>query len=243
MPRQRRHQDQETGGPQRPVRRQHGAESARLRLRLLPLFGHDCNPTNAIGPREAPMPKAVRPGPTPPQAKRARGRRRPRRSPERVAEIFRRFAAANPEPKGELEYVNPYTLLVAVVLSAQATDAGVNKATRGLFKVADTPAEDAGAGRGRACRSASRPSASTATRPRTSSRCREALIAEHGGEVPHRARGAGSPARRRPQDRQRRAQHRLRRADAGRRHARVPRRASARTSPPARRRWRWRWAC
>jgi len=56
-----------------------------------------------------------------------------------ISEIFRRFAAANPEPKSELEYKNPFTLLVAVVLSAQATDAGVNKATRALFKVADTP--------------------------------------------------------------------------------------------------------
>jgi endonuclease-3 len=58
-----------------------------------------------------------------------------------IAEIFRRFAAANPEPKGELEYSNPFTLLVAVVLSAQATDAGVNKATRALFRLADTPAK------------------------------------------------------------------------------------------------------
>ncbi len=58
-----------------------------------------------------------------------------------IAEIFRRFHAAEPEPKGELEHVNPYTLLVAVALSAQATDAGVNKATRSLFKVADTPAK------------------------------------------------------------------------------------------------------
>ncbi len=56
-----------------------------------------------------------------------------------VAEIFRRFLALEPEPKGELEHVNAFTLLVAVVLSAQATDAGVNKATRALFKVADTP--------------------------------------------------------------------------------------------------------
>ncbi|HVL71207.1 MAG TPA: endonuclease III [Beijerinckiaceae bacterium] len=55
------------------------------------------------------------------------------------AEVFRRFCEANPEPKGELEHVNPYTLLVAVVLSAQATDAGVNKATRSLFAIADTP--------------------------------------------------------------------------------------------------------
>jgi endonuclease III len=57
----------------------------------------------------------------------------------RINEIFRRFSHANPEPKGELDHVNPYTLLVAVVLSAQATDAGVNKATRDLFKVVATP--------------------------------------------------------------------------------------------------------
>ena len=56
-----------------------------------------------------------------------------------VHEIFRRFSIQRPEPKGELEHTNAFTLLVAVVLSAQATDAGVNKATRALFKVADTP--------------------------------------------------------------------------------------------------------
>jgi endonuclease-3 len=53
-----------------------------------------------------------------------------------MVEIFRRFRAAEPEPKGELEHVNAYTLVVAVALSAQATDAGVNKATRALFQVA-----------------------------------------------------------------------------------------------------------
>jgi endonuclease-3 len=53
--------------------------------------------------------------------------------------VFERLAAANPQPRGELAYVNPFTLLVAVVLSAQATDAGVNKATKALFSVADTP--------------------------------------------------------------------------------------------------------
>ncbi|WP_299647641.1 endonuclease III [uncultured Jannaschia sp.] len=53
--------------------------------------------------------------------------------------IFARFHAAVPEPKGELEHVNAYTLVVAVALSAQATDAGVNRATRALFEVADTP--------------------------------------------------------------------------------------------------------
>ncbi|MGD9295702.1 MAG: endonuclease III [Roseobacter sp.] len=56
-----------------------------------------------------------------------------------IREIFTRFQEADPEPKGELEHVNAYTLVVAVALSAQATDAGVNKATRALFKVADTP--------------------------------------------------------------------------------------------------------
>jgi endonuclease III len=54
-------------------------------------------------------------------------------------EIFSRFRAAEAEPKGELEHVNAFTLVVAVALSAQATDAGVNKATRALFALADTP--------------------------------------------------------------------------------------------------------
>ena len=56
-----------------------------------------------------------------------------------ISEVFRRFEAAEAEPRGELEHTNVYTLLVAVALSAQATDAGVNKATRGLWPVADTP--------------------------------------------------------------------------------------------------------
>ncbi|HYD99241.1 MAG TPA: endonuclease III [Alphaproteobacteria bacterium] len=61
-------------------------------------------------------------------------------TPDRIDELFRRLAERLPEPKTELEYTSPYTLLVAVVLSAQATDVGVNKATRGLFAAADTPA-------------------------------------------------------------------------------------------------------
>jgi len=59
--------------------------------------------------------------------------------PAQIEEMFRRFAEANPEPKGELHSVNDFTFLVAVVLSAQATDAGVNKATRPLFAKVDTP--------------------------------------------------------------------------------------------------------
>ena len=70
--------------------------------------------------------------------------RRRRPSPAeaaRIAEIFSRFAAASPDPRTELGYASPFTLLVAVVLSAQATDKSVNKATERLYKVADTPAK------------------------------------------------------------------------------------------------------
>ena len=68
-----------------------------------------------------------------------RGSRATRYTRAEIAEIFRRFSVQRPEPQGELEHVNAFTLLVAVVLSAQATDAGVNKATRPLFAIADTP--------------------------------------------------------------------------------------------------------
>lgn len=60
-------------------------------------------------------------------------------SPSEMHEVFSRWQAANPQPASELDYVNAYTLLVAVVLSAQSTDKGVNKATGPLFKIADTP--------------------------------------------------------------------------------------------------------
>ena len=60
-------------------------------------------------------------------------------SRQELAKIFSRFRQQRAEPKGELCHTNPFTLLVAVVLSAQATDVGVNKATKQLFKIADTP--------------------------------------------------------------------------------------------------------
>lgn len=63
-----------------------------------------------------------------------------------IPEFFARLEASMPDPQGELEYVNIFTLLVAVVLSAQATDKGVNKATRALFRVADTPEKMAALG-------------------------------------------------------------------------------------------------
>ncbi|MBA3325825.1 MAG: endonuclease III, partial [Rhodobacteraceae bacterium] len=56
-----------------------------------------------------------------------------------ISDVFRGFAAAEPEPKGELAHLDAYTLLVAVALSAQATDRGVNRATEALFRIADTP--------------------------------------------------------------------------------------------------------
>lgn len=56
-----------------------------------------------------------------------------------IAEFFTRLQERDPEPKGELDYTNPYTLLVAVALSAQATDIGVNKATKALFEIVSTP--------------------------------------------------------------------------------------------------------
>jgi len=64
----------------------------------------------------------------------------PRRfSPHEAEEFFKRFQKRDPNPRSELEYRNPYTLLVAVVLSAQATDKGVNRATAPLFAKVDTP--------------------------------------------------------------------------------------------------------
>jgi endonuclease-3 len=68
-------------------------------------------------------------------------RERPSKERRRTVEIFERFAAATADPRTELVYASPFTLLVAVVLSAQATDVSVNKATEKLFAVADTPAE------------------------------------------------------------------------------------------------------
>ncbi|MGB5092167.1 MAG: endonuclease III [Parvibaculum sp.] len=72
----------------------------------------------------------------------------PMKKPQ-IEEFFARLAKANPKPETELRYTNPYTLLVAVVLSAQATDTGVNKATEALFKIADTPGKMLELGEGR----------------------------------------------------------------------------------------------
>jgi endonuclease-3 len=83
--------------------------------------------------------KAAKPETSKPEVSKPKRARQKKPDPTTVREIFERFRAAEPAPKGELEHVNVFTFLVAVVLSAQATDAGVNKATRALFAAADTP--------------------------------------------------------------------------------------------------------
>ena len=101
-----------------------------------------------------------------------------------VAEAFRRFAAANPTPRGELQHINPFTLLVAVVLSAQATDAGVNKATPALFKLADTPAKMVKLGEARV-RDLVKTIGLYRTKARNVIALSRILVARHGGQVPH----------------------------------------------------------
>jgi endonuclease-3 len=101
-----------------------------------------------------------------------------------IEEAFRRFAAANPAPRGELQYINPFTLLVAVVLSAQATDAGVNKATPALFKLADTPEKMVKLGEARV-RSLIKTIGLYRTKAKNVIGLSRQLIAEHGSAVPH----------------------------------------------------------
>jgi endonuclease-3 len=105
-----------------------------------------------------------------------------------IEEAFRRFQAANPEPKGELKHINPFTLLVAVVLSAQATDAGVNKATPALFAAADTPEKMIALGEERV-RDLIKTIGLFRTKARNVVELSRRLVAEHGGQVP-RAREA-----------------------------------------------------
>lgn len=100
-----------------------------------------------------------------------------------IEEIFARFQKALPEPKGELEYVNPFTLLVAVVLSAQATDVGVNKATRPLFKIADSPQKMLALGEEKV-RDYVKSIGLYRTKAKNVVELSRLLIERHGGEVP-----------------------------------------------------------
>lgn len=118
-----------------------------------------------------------------PRAAAGKSPRLTRWTPAEVYEAFRRFREISAEPKGELEHSNPFTLLVAVVLSAQATDAGVNKATRKLFAIADTPQKMVALGE-EAVREHIRTIGLYRTKARNVIALSLKLIAEFGGEVP-----------------------------------------------------------
>ena len=104
-------------------------------------------------------------------------------NPAEIEELFATFKAANPEPRGELHAVNPYTLLVAVTLSAQTTDAGVNKATRPLFETIDTPEKMLELGEER-LREAIKTIGLYRNKAKNVIALSDILVREHGGEVP-----------------------------------------------------------
>ncbi len=117
------------------------------------------------------------------------GRGVPKRAPKsrltraEIETLYRRLEEKMPEPKGELEYLNPFTLLVAVVLSAQATDIGVNKATRTLFPRADTPEKMLALGV-EGVSAAIRTIGLFNTKAKNVVALSRMLVEEHGGEVP-----------------------------------------------------------
>lgn len=102
---------------------------------------------------------------------------------DEIEEFFRRLSEADPEPTTELAYTNTYTLLVAVVLSAQATDVGVNKATRELFRTVDTPQKMVDLGL-EGLTQHIRTIGLYRNKAKNVIALSERLIAEHGGEVP-----------------------------------------------------------
>ena len=104
-------------------------------------------------------------------------------NPAKRQEIFERFRKANPEPRGELEYRTPFELLIAVILSAQATDKSVNLATRGLYRVANTPAALLALGMDGLIEHIKRIGLYRAKAKNILAAC-ELLLQRHGGEVP-----------------------------------------------------------
>jgi endonuclease-3 len=133
-------------------------------------------------PRRTTRNPAKMPKPTVPSRSKAKTKPKPWTAAE-IDEVFRRFQKAEPAPRGELQHINPYTLLVAVVLSAQATDAGVNKATPALFAAADTPAKMVALGEAKV-RDYIKTIGLFRTKARNVVALSERLIAEHGGMVP-----------------------------------------------------------
>jgi endonuclease-3 len=150
-------------------------------------------PRKPVSPPTGQRPIAARPArlavtgegvlkPTRVRAKRRVAKAKPL-PPAQIAEIFARFYAIDPQPKGELDFINPFTLLVAVVLSAQATDVSVNKATKALFALADTPEAMAGLG-AEQIEELIKTIGLFRTKARHVVALSHRLIAEHAGEVP-----------------------------------------------------------
>ena len=151
---------------------------------------NQANATKSSGSRakskavaEAVKTKARKASAKPDARKHAKRRRKIPYSPEEIAEIFARFARQRPEPKPELEHSNPFTLLVAVVLSAQATDAGVNKATCALFKAADNAEAMVALGED-TIREHIKTIGLFRNKAKNVFALSQVLVAEHGGEVP-----------------------------------------------------------
>jgi endonuclease-3 len=120
---------------------------------------------------------------SPSSARLAKPRRARKFSKAEAAEFYRRLSASRPIPQTELEFINPFTLLVAVVLSAQATDVGVNRATPPLFAIADTPQKMLALGEERVVEFI-RTIGLFRTKARNIIRLSQILVAEHGGAVP-----------------------------------------------------------
>ena len=136
-----------------------------------------------IRTRPAPPVKLKDPNKRAAADKRAAAGSLPQWTSAEIEEAFRRFQAANPEPRGELEHINPFTLLVAVVLSAQATDAGVNKATPALFAAADTPEKMLALGEARV-QELIKTIGLFRTKARNVIALSRKLVEEHGAQVP-----------------------------------------------------------
>ena len=164
-----------------------------------------------------------------PRSARAALKRRSSAAPDRavktadIAPFFATLRDANPEPASELEYASVFELLAAVLLSAQATDRGVNKATRHLFAIAPTPQKMLALGLP-ALEDAIKTIGLYRNKAKNLLATCRILVERARRPGAADARGARGAARRRPQDRQRRAQRRLRRCHDRRRHARLSRR-------------------
>src|SRR6185437_7933772 len=191
-----RHHHQETDAAERAVRGEHGGKDCGLKIvvvvgHVVPSFGAQYTGNMAKKSVRKSLAKArkgraAKLKPTPKQAKadvKATQSALKSLTKAQIEEVFRRFKAANPEPKTELRYFNPFTLLVAVVLSAQATDAGVNKATPALFAAADTPEKMVALGEDRV-RELIKTIGLYRTKAKNVAALSRILVDQHGGKVP-----------------------------------------------------------